>query len=155
MSDECPRAVRAFQAAQTDPTEQHLAALRSHLAEAVEYTSLAGTSAVGAEATLELVKDPQVVGFLASAEWSEPSVDEDAASITARLAGGPIGGTTVRFTFADSLITSIRHERLPAPPAPVTRLALTGQIAEAINSALVTGNPMLIAYVRPDGAPSL
>jgi hypothetical protein len=149
-------ALKAFQSAQVDPSEENLAALRPHLADEIDFTGLSGQSTAGPVATLDALKDPQVSRFLAPAQWSEASRDGELSSLTATLApGAPIGGATIRFTFADGRITKVSYERLPAVPVPVTQLALTDEIKEGVDSALASGNPMLIAYVRSDGYPSL
>jgi len=44
----------------------------------------------------------------------------------------------------------------PAPtPTPIAELKLTEEIKEAVNGALLGGAPMLLAYVDPEGQPSL
>jgi hypothetical protein len=148
--------VKAFQAAQVDPSEATLASLRPHLSEGIEFSGFAGRTALGATATLEALKDPQVADLLRPAQWSEPSVDGSVASVTAKLAPGAlIGGANITLRFHDGKVASATYEMLPAAPAPATELVMTDAIKEAVNTALLSGNPMMIAYVRPDGYPSL
>jgi hypothetical protein len=148
--------VKALQAAQMDPSEATLAALRPYLSEAIDFTGLGGRSASGPTETLELLKDAQIAGLLRPAEWSEPSVEGNVAMVTAKLApGAPIGGATITVRFVDGQVASATYEMLPAVPMPASELVLTDAIKEAVNTALVSGHPMMIAYVRPDGYPSL
>ena len=43
----------------------------------------------------------------------------------------------------------------PPPPAPLTEMRLTDEIKQSVNNALASGKPMIIAYVDPEGQPSL
>jgi hypothetical protein len=148
--------IKAFQAAQVDPSDATLSALRPHLAEDIDFTGLGGRSASGPAATLELLEDGQAAGLLRLAQWSEPSVHGNVATVTAKLApGAPIGGVTITLRFEAGQVANAIYEMLPAIPLPASELVLTDVIKEAINTALVSGNPILIAYVRPDGYASL
>jgi hypothetical protein len=149
-------AAEAFRTVQVDPSDPARAALKPHLSDTVQFTGPLGRSASGADATLKVLQDPQVTAILAGAQWTEPSVDGDIATIKATLpAGMLIGGATVTLRCAAGLIEAIEYEMLRATPLPPSELVLTDRMKEAVDTALSTGNPVLVAYVRPDGYSSL
>ena len=132
--------VGAFQAAQMEPSPANLAELRPMLADQVDFAGLGGRAASGVEATLGVLSDTQVARLLGQGQWETPSVLDDVASITVRLAPGmPIGGTTITFRFVGEQIASVSYEMLPGQPAPVTELILTATMKEAVGTALDVG----------------
>lgn len=147
--------VKLLQAAQVEPSESTLAALEPHLAQEVEFAGLIGRAS-GSEATLEALKDSQVAEVLGQAKWSEVTVDGDVAIVTATLApGAMLGGATISVRFGGEHISAITYQMLPAAPAPASELILSDDLKELVNSALASGNPLLLAYVDPEGSAHL
>lgn len=120
-------------------------------------TSVSPMGAVnGRSAVLESMANSQLAGFLANAEWSEPSGDNDKVTVTAKLPRrSQIGGFRYTFELIDGLIAKVASETLPGEGPLTTPILLDGDIAVRVNGALANGNTMMVAYVDDEGFPQI
>lgn len=148
--------LRRYVDALAEPSSANLDALGDAVAEGVVVVGLVGAGE-GLGAVREALEKPLRPGLLTGATWSAPAVDGDSATAEVELpAGGAIAGLVLHLSFdGDGRIARVEQQMRPAPPPPVTPLALTDAMREAVAGALANGTPVLVAYVDEDGAPHM
>jgi hypothetical protein len=151
MLDLARRLLAALGSAGEDP-----GALEALLAEDVRAAGALlrgkGRAAVVAAAAAQ----PMLKGILAAARFSDPAREADRVTLRAELPPGLlISGLRLHLSIAGDRITELIQEVELAPPPPPTPLRIEGPIAAAIDGALASGNPMLVAYVDAAGAPHI
>jgi hypothetical protein len=155
MTDDDVSAVPIFVCALRDPTDEHRAAARSVLTDAVEVFSPFGVGS-GVDAAAAMLENPRVLGLGQAAEWADPEVDGDLLVVIASLPpGAPIGGFRFGFRLdADGRIDRIEHDMVPAQGTrEPSALALTDAHADLLAGALANGTTPIVAYVDADGVP--
>lgn len=148
-------ALRAYQAALTEPTPAALDALGDALDEAVEVVGVVGPGS-GLDQVRHALEHPRRPGFLASATWSAAKRADDGAVLEVALApGGPVERLTIEVEFRGERISRVRQLVTMAPPPEPIALALTEELRATVDGALEAGVPLVLAYVDADGAPHL
>jgi hypothetical protein len=149
-------AVRGYLAAVAAPAPEALAALAAGLAEEVVVAGPLG-AATGRDAVTTALTGLPSPRLLERATWSEPEVEGNLVTVEGVLpAGLTNAGMSIQFTLDGyGKITRIAQRNLPAPPPPVTELALTDGIRADVDGALGNGTPLVLAYVDASGAPRL
>jgi hypothetical protein len=149
-------AVRRYIAVLIDPSAERLDALDEVLAHDVVVVGLVGAG-TGRRTVGEALASPRMPGLLSSAEWSEPTVEGDVATVVGRLpVEKPLGGLSIWVFFnATGQIARVEQQMIPAPPPPATNLMLSDDIKSAVRGALLNGTPVVVAYVDAQGAPHL
>jgi len=149
-------AIRRYLAAAAGPTEEAVHAAAAGLAPDVVVAGTLGPAS-GREAVLAALAALPQPTLVAGAEWSEPQLDTDTASVEGRLPRGkPFAAMSFRFRLDGSgLIARVEQRAVPHPPPAPAALALTDEIREAVNGALANGTPVVLSYVDAQGAPHL
>jgi hypothetical protein len=149
-------AVRLWTNALQTPSEGAKSSLEAVLADGVTMSSPMGTTD-GKEAVLAGFGTSPLAPLLAQASWSEPSGDGDTVVTSARFGPGtPVGGLTVSLTFdAADLIVKAETSLIAAPPPVATEVQISEAMKTAIDGALASANPILMAYVDPLGRPHM
>jgi hypothetical protein len=112
--------------------------------------------AQGPEAVAAAAASPRLMQAMDGATWSEVSVDADVVRTRATApAGAVIGGLDVAFTVSDGRVTRVEETVVPAAPPDEQPVSLLGAVADVLDDALAKGVPVVVAYVQPDGQPSL
>jgi hypothetical protein len=142
--------------AQADGNDASSALLAPHLEDDALLTMALGP-VPGKEAILAQMKNPVTMFNFTAIHWDEPVEDGDVV----RMRGiAPIeltlGGFNLTFTYspAGKLQTALMQP-LPAPPMPVSPLALGPTLTQVINDAASKGLTILVAAVDMDMQPRL
>lgn len=155
MSDSLD-AIRHYIAAISAPTEEARSAAAAGLADDAVVAGTLGPAS-GRDAVLAALDNLQQPSLVAGAEWSEPQVDTNTVTVEAKLPPGkPFAGMSLRFRLDPSgRIARVEQRTIPAPPPPVTGLALTDEVKSAVNGAPANGTPLILSYVDSQGAPHI
>jgi len=147
-------AVTTYLAALADPSDEHLAALASALADDVVVLGMFGPGE-GADAVRGAMGARH--RFLEGATWGAPVTEGATATVEATFAPGTaLSGVRLYITLDTSgRVARVEQQMLSAPRAAATPLALTDDIAHALAGALVNGTPVVLAYVDGRGEPHL
>lgn len=144
--------IQVYLTALSSPNPETIAALGAVLADDVEAGGMFG-SGRGADEVLASTGAPPYA-LLASAEWAEPVLDGEVATVRGALpAGLPVSAVTVTVRTRDGRLVELAQELEMAPPAPVTPLDIDEQLAAVIDNALDNKTPFIAAYVDADGVP--
>jgi len=156
MSDTQTSAVTALKTLLTDPGDSNSAAFGEYLAEGVVLKS-PFMPAEGREGVLAAIGNPMISGFIAGAEWSEPSEEGDAVTVKASLPPGrPLGGFAFGLVSGgDGKVIRIEQDMLPPAPVELAPLKLTEEIRTSMENAIPDQKVALIAYVDAEGQPRL
>jgi hypothetical protein len=147
-------ALRRYQAALADPTDERLEALGDAMAGDVEVVGMAGPGR-GLEAVRQALRGAPAPPMLAEATWSEPAFDGDSATVRVGLPSGrPVAGLVFHLSFdRRGMVSRVEQQILPAPPPEPGELVLSGEMKLAVAGAAANGTPMALAYVDAQGAP--
>jgi pyridoxamine 5'-phosphate oxidase-like protein len=147
-------AITTYVTALAEPTEEHIDALRTALADDVVVVGMFGPGE-GLDAVQQSLRAPQ--RFLDGAQWGTPETDGATASVDATFAPGTaLAGVRFHITLdAAGRVARVEQEVRTAPRPPATPLALTDDIKRAVDGALANGTPMVLAYVDEGGEPHL
>lgn len=147
-------------AAMRGPAEEAAAGLAALLDEQVSCVAL-GQSLQGREAVVaELCRAGQRAAWQ-PLEWSAPEpVGARGARLTGRTPDGErrrglVVGVHLPAQGAGRRIRRIELQRVPAPPPPATAIRLGTALRAAVDGALESRHPMLLACVSPEGQPVL
>jgi hypothetical protein len=142
--------------AQADGTDESIALLEPHLEDDAHLTMALGP-VPGKQAILTQMKNPVTMYNFTVIKWDEPVVDGDAV----RMHGlapieATLGGFNLTFTYSasDKLQTALMQP-IPAPPMPVSELALGPNLTQVLNEAPSKGLTVLVAAVDLDLQPRL
>lgn len=149
-------AIRSYLAAVSAPSPEAAQAAASGLADDVVVAGTLG-AASGKAAVLDALAGLPQPALLARAEWSEPQLDTEVATVEGKLPPGtPFAAMSFRFRLnASGKIARVEQRAIPGPPPPTTELALNDDIRSAVNGALANGTPLLLSYVDSEGSPHL
>jgi hypothetical protein len=142
--------------AQADGTDESIALLEPHLEDDAHLTMALGP-VPGKQAILNQMKNPVTMYNFTVTTWDEPVVDGD----TVKMHGiapieATLGGFDLTFTYsaAGKLQTALMQP-IPAPPMPVSELALGPALTQLLNDAPSKGLTVLVAAVDMDMQPRL
>jgi hypothetical protein len=149
-------AIQAYITAAATPEPGPLEALAQHLASDVVVAGIVG-AARGKDAVLDALAAPNATRLVSAATWSEPQVEGDETVVDAGLpAGVPMAALRFGFRFdSESRILHIGQQMVQGPPPARQALAITDEMATAINGALANGTPFVVSYVDAGGAPRI
>jgi hypothetical protein len=142
--------------AQADGNDTSSALLEPHLEEDALLTMALGP-VPGKAAILQQMKNPVTMFNFTEIKWDEPVQDGDLV----RMRGiAPIeltlGGFNLTFGYSSNeKLQSVLMQPMPAPPMPVSALALGAELTQVINEAPSKGLALLVAAVDMDMQPRL
>ena len=142
--------------AQADGTDESIAPLEPHLADDVLLTMALGP-VDGKAAVLNQMKNPVTMYNFTVASWQEPVIDGDAVKMMSTMPiQATLGGFNLTFNYTDGgQLHRVLMQPIPAPPMPVSELALTNEIKQIVNEAPTKGLSLLVAAVDLEGQPRL
>ena len=113
-------AIERFKTVMSGPSEENIAALSELLADDVHVVGMIGAGD-DKDTVAKGLNNPMAAALFGAAEWPDPEVDGDTATLIAKLpAGAPLGGMLFEITTDGAgRITQVLEEMIPAPaPAP-------------------------------------
>jgi hypothetical protein len=142
--------------AQADGTDDSISVLAPHLEEDAHLTMALGP-VPGKQAILTQMKNPVTMYNFTVIKWDEPVADGDLV----RMHGlapieATLGGFNLTFTYsASGKLQTALMQPIPAPPMPVSALALGAELTRLLNDAPSKGLTVLVAAVDMDLQPRL
>jgi hypothetical protein len=146
--------VETYVTALADPSDAHVDALGSALADDVVVLGMFGPGD-GRDAVQQSLRSPQ--RFLGGATWGRPETDGTTVTVDATFVPGTaLAGVRLHLTLDEAgRVARVEQEMLTAPRPPGVPLALTEDIARAVAGAFANGTPMVLSYVDELGEPHL
>jgi hypothetical protein len=137
-----------------DPSDAHIDALRSALADEVVVLGMFGPGD-GVDAVQESLRAPQ--RFLQGAMWGRPETDGATVTVDATFVPGTaLAGVRLHITMDGAgRVARVEQEMLTAARPAAVPLVLTEDIARAVAGAFANGTPMVLSYVDELGEPHL
>ena len=142
--------------AQADGSDASSAVLAPYLEDDALLTMALGP-VLGKEAILAQMKNPVTMTNFTIISWDEPVADGDVV----RMHGiapieATLGGFDLTFGYSSAgKLQSVLMQPIPAPPMPVSELALGPELTKLLNDAPSKGLTLLVAAVDMDMQPRL